>query len=316
VTLYLRQLPVIALLFALTACAAPVLEQLTGRRDFTLLVAGDIGECTEDGPFLTGKLLDHLDGIILVAGDIAYENGSDADFHGCFDRAWGRHKGRIFPVPGNHEYASAQAAPYYRYFGKRAAGPNGYYSFDVAGWHIVALNSNIDTAIGSEEERWLRSDLQKTPSPCILAFMHHSYRSSGWHGRTETLTPLVQDLYRYGASIVITGHDHHYERFAPLDPEGHRDADHGVTFFVVGTGGAELHSTMFRSSGSESVESNFWGVLGLHLRDNGYDWEFIPAQPTDFSDAGSSDCSTRASPRIDSSINPLREGQKVREHTR
>jgi acid phosphatase type 7 len=290
----LRQVPLVALLFSLIACGAPPSDQISARREFTLLVAGDIGECTDGGPFLTGKLLDHLDGIILAAGDIAYERGSDADFRSCFDRAWGRHKARIHPVPGNHEYASKHAAPYYRYFGERAAPPNGYYSFDLGSWHVVALNSNIGTARGSDQERWLRDDLQKTASRCILAFMHHSYLSSGWHGRTESLTALVEDFHHYGVSIVITGHDHHYERFTPTAPNDRADGAYGVRFFVVGTGGAELHSIIFRAPGSEAAQFGVWGLLGLNLHESGYDWEFLPAQATDFRDAGSGRCSTRA----------------------
>lgn len=196
-------------------------------------------------------------------------------------------------MPGNHEYASKQAAPYYPYFGERAAPANGYYSFDLGSWHVVALNRNIDTARGSEQERWLRKNVQKTASPCILAFMHQSYPSSGWHGRTESLTPLVEDLYYYGVSIVITGHDDHDERF-PAAPNGRADNAHGMRFFVVGTGGAELHSTIFRAPQSEAAQSGVCGLLGLNLYEKGYDWEFLPAQTTNFRDAGSGRCSTRA----------------------
>ncbi len=285
----LRLLWLAGLILLAAGVAAPAAE----HRDFTLLAAGDIGECTSDGPFLTGKLLDRLGGEILAVGDLAYEKGSERDFMSCFDRAWGRHKERIHPVPGNHEYRSDHAAPYFRYFGEAAARPGGYYSFDVNGWHIVALNSSIDTAHGSVQERWLSADLRKATAPCVLVFMHYSYFSSGWHGRVAKLTPLVEDMYRYGVSVVLTGHDHHYERFAPVSMGGDRDDRHGIRFFVVGTGGARPYPTIWRPATSETARSGVWGVLGLNLRPGGYDWEFLPAEETDFRDAGSDRCPAR-----------------------
>jgi hypothetical protein len=274
--------------------AAPAPGEPPAPRSFTLIAAGDIGQCSDAGPFLTARLLDRIGGAILAVGDLAYERGTAAEFRDCFDRSWGRHRGRLHPVPGNHEYASPGAAPYFRYFGAAAAPPGGYYSFDIGTWHIVALNSNIEAAPGSPQERWLADDLQQVPADrCILAFFHHTYMTSGYHGRTRALSALVADLYRNGVSMVVTGHDHHYERFAALDRDGTLDKAHGARWFVAGTGGARLYPVPLRVAGSEAAAA-VWGVLGLELRDGGYAWEFVPAEPGAFRDAGSDRCVARA----------------------
>jgi hypothetical protein len=287
----------LALVLCLAACAPPLADR--GRssdepaaatpREFTLIAAGDIGQCGEAGARLTGRLLDRLGGRVLATGDLAYARGSDAEFRDCFDPFWGRHKPRLAPVPGNHDYATAGAAAYFRYFGGQAAPPGGYYSFEAGSWHVVALNSNIDARAGSPQERWLAEDLGSVPAGrCILAFFHHTYVTSGYHGRTAALGALVADLYRFGVSIVLTGHDHHYERFAAVDVDGAPDR-RGARWFVVGTGGATLYPAPLRIPGSE-VAAAQWGVLGLDLREGGYAWEFVPVEGGDFHDRGNDRC--------------------------
>lgn len=257
-----------------------------------LLAAGDIADCKSPGASLTATLLDHLSGPILAVGDLAYPDGSDQDFAQCYHKAWGRHKNRIYPVPGNHEYRTHNAAGYFNYFGERAHPPDGYYSFNLGSWHIIALNSNIDISKGSPQELWLRADLAANKNVCKLAFLHHPVVSSGWHGATPTLQAVRQDFSHARVSVVISGHDHHYERFAPLEPDNTMSYRHGTRFFVVGTGGAERYPTLFSTTGSEAASSGRWGVLKLTLRRAAYDWEWLPVEPADFKDSGTGTCAT------------------------
>jgi hypothetical protein len=286
----LRLLALVLGLLLVGCAVGPELQPPSGHRDFTLLAVGDIADCGSPGAGLTADLLDHLEGRVLAVGDLVYPRGSARDFARCYDPSWGRHKERTWPVPGNRDYGTAGAEPYFRYFGARAGGPGGYYSFELPGWHVVALNSNIDAGKGSAQESWLRADLAAARSHCILAFFHHSWASSGWHGRTHALGALVADLYAARTTLVLTGHDHHYERLAPVDAEGRLDPVHGMRFFVVGTGGVERVSTLVPIKASESATSTTWGVLGLDLSPGGYSWEFVPAEPTRFQDAGAGAC--------------------------
>src|SRR5260221_6245218 len=222
---------------------------------------GDIADCGP-GAAMTARLLDALAGTIFTAGDNAYDAGTEAEFATCFAPTWGRHLARIRPSPGTHDYVTAGAAGYFGYFGDRA-GPagRGYYSFDLGAWHIVSLNSNVSVAAGSEQDRWLAADLAAARQRCVLAFWHHPRFSSALHGSDPSLTDLWRALYDARADLVVNGHDHTYERFAPQTPSGAADSIRGIREFVVGTGGAPLYSFVRIEPNSEVRYNGGWGVL-------------------------------------------------------
>lgn len=275
--------------FALLVIAEPSLS--ANPSSTTLLAAGDIAQCGLPGAAQTAELIEKIPGTVLAVGDLAYPKGTHADFARCYAPTWGRFKSRTLPVPGNHDYQTPNAAGYFDYFGKRAGeAGKGYYSVDKGGWHIVALNSNIDAGANSEQVKWLRDDLAGNRHTCILAFWHHPRFTSGYHGNDANTAVLWDMLYEAGASVVIAGHDHDYERFAPLNGKGQRDEKRGIRAFVVGTGGAKLYDFNFRTEVSEAWNANSWGVLKLELRVDGYDWEFMPAGGGTYRDAGSAKC--------------------------
>ncbi len=197
-------------------------EPAPAAGDPVVLAAGDIAKCNLEWDSYTGYLLDINPGTILSIGDNAYDAGTLQEFRDCYGPTWGRHFDRIYPVPGNHEYGTQGAEGYFTYFGDKATplepgcrrDCKGYYSFDLGAWHIVALNSEVASHAGTEQEQWLRADLAAHPAACILAFWHRPRVSSGYHGTNGPLGPW-QALYDYGADIVLSGHDHDYERFAP-----------------------------------------------------------------------------------------------------
>jgi acid phosphatase type 7 len=267
-----------------------------GDSTAVLVGAGDIASCDGTRPGksaeATAKLLDRIAGAVFTAGDNAYQNGSAAEFMRCYEPTWGRHKRRTHPVAGNHEYVMPGAAGYFGYFGA-AAGDSGkgYYSYSLGSWHIVALNSNIDMRPGSPQLRWLRADLAAHPTRCALAYWHHPRFSSGTtHGSAKETLPLWQALYEAGVDVVIAGHEHNYERFAPQDPLGVADPARGIREFVVGTGGDSHFPLGPPIANSEVANSATFGVLRLTLEPAGYHWEFIPVPGKTFTDAGSGSC--------------------------
>jgi hypothetical protein len=256
-----------------------------------LVGAGDIARCASTGDEATAALLDTLPGIVFTAGDDAYPSGTPADFADCYHPSWGRHRGRTRPSPGNHDYLTAGAAGYFGYFGAQAGEAGvGYYSWDFAGWHLVSLNSNVSMAAGSPQEAWLRADLAAHPAACTLAYWHHPRFSSGQHGGSTAPAPLWQALFDAGADVVVVGHDHTYERFAPQTPTGTADAAMGIRQFVVGTGGAGHYAFLTVEPNSEVRDNTSFGVLVLALRPDGYDWRFVPVAGDAFADAGSGAC--------------------------
>lgn len=215
---------------------------------------------------------------VLALGDLQYTDGALHEFRGSYDPTWGRLRERTRPVPGNHEYATPGAAGYFDYFGAAAGNrSDGYYSFDLGSWHVVALNSNCGAAggcgPGSPQERWLRADLAAHPTACTLAFMHHPLYSSGSHGGTQSVRPLWAALQDAGAEVVLAGHDHNYERFAPQGPDGDARRD-GLRQFVIGTGGAHLRDVGAARPHSEVRHSASHGVLELALHPDRYTWAF------------------------------------------
>ncbi len=257
-----------------------------------VLAAGDIGDCTTPGDEQTASILDNEAGTILALGDVVYPNGTDADFANCFAPSWGRHKARIRPAPGNHEYNTRDAAGYFNYFGALAGERGkGWYSFDVGVWHVVALNSNGAIDPGSPQFAWLKSDLDASRATCTLAYWHHPRFSSGVHGSDARFEPWWEVLYANGVDVVLNGHDHDYERFAKQTPSGGRNDARGIRQFVVGTGGSHLRPFRFNVANSEARQDDTWGVLRLVLRSAGYGWRFLPVAGGTYADAGSDTCS-------------------------
>ncbi len=263
-----------------------------------VLAAGDIASCYGSGDEATAKLLTRINGTVAALGDEAYERGSARDFGRCYDATWGRFKGRTRPVPGNHEYMTPGAKGYFDYFGTVAGEPSGgYYSYDLGGWHVVALNSNDCMRIGgcsvlSNQVRWLKADLSSNEDrTCTLAYMHHPRFSSGEeHGNTPEVGPLWDVLYDAGVDVVLSGHEHNYERFAPQDPGGRADPERGIHEFVVGTGG-ESHYEIGRTlSNSQVHNDNTYGVLKLTLYPKSYNWQFVPVEGQTFTDSGHARC--------------------------
>src|SRR5690242_8740646 len=273
---------------------------------FTLVGAGDIVTCKHlDSAESTAKLIEQIPGTVFAAGDLAYEKGSPAEFKNCYDPTWGKFKNRTKPALGNHEYGGQTADGYFQYWGAQA-GPEGkgFYSYDLGRWHIVVLNTNCGAqglggcATGSPQETWLREDLSKHPDACILAYGHHALFSSGLfkkHAVHPELRPLWEDLFAAHADLVLAGHEHSYERFAPQDPEGSPDPTHGIREIVVGTGGKSHDPLGLPTPNSEVREWKTYGVLKLTLGPGEYSWEFIPVAGSTFQDSGSGACHNTAS---------------------
>ncbi|CAA9210973.1 MAG: hypothetical protein AVDCRST_MAG77-264 [uncultured Chloroflexi bacterium] len=264
----------------------------------TVLAAGDVAGCApaqRAGADATARLLDTHPGAVLVLGDAAYDSGTADEFQRCYAPTWGRHVERTYPAPGNHEYLTPGAAGYFAYFGAAAGeAGRGYYSYRLGDWLVVSLNSNCAAVggcgAGSTQDRWLRATLAANPVRCTLAYMHHPRFSSGEHGGDVTLEPLWRALYDGGADLVLAGHDHNYERFAPQTPSGQADPQRGLRSFVVGTGGVGTRAIPRQVPNSEVRRTGTLGVLKLTLAAAGYDWDFIPVAGQTFRDTGSASC--------------------------
>jgi hypothetical protein len=231
-----------------------------------------------------------------LLGDEQYENATLAKFRVSFAPSWGRFQAVSHPAAGNHEYVTRGAAGYFDYFGK-AAGRRGkgWYSYDIGEWHVIVLNSNCryvgGCELGSPQERWLRADLKAhVDQHCTLAYWHHPRFSSGVHGSSTTYRRWWKDLYAANADLVLVGHDHDYERFAPQDPFGARDPARGVREIVVGTGGKHHDPLVHRIANSEAFNDDAYGILDLTLRPSGYAWRFVPEPGRSFTDGGSARC--------------------------
>jgi hypothetical protein len=274
-------------------------EDAPSRQGASSVVAvGDIASCSDTGDESTARLLSDIKGTVLTLGDEAYPEGSAEDFEECYDPTWGRFKWRTKPVPGNHEYETEGAEGYFDYFGKAAGDPDeGYYSYNLGKWHIVALNSNcgeeeIRCGPGSAQVQWLEEDLAANEGKrCTLAYMHHPRFSSGVkHGSTAGVEPLWEALYEAGAEVVLSAHEHNYERFAPQDPEGRADPQRGIRQFVVGTGGKSHYPILDPLPNSEVHNDESYGVLKLTLHPKSYEWRFLPAAGGEFTDSGEDKC--------------------------
>jgi acid phosphatase type 7 len=299
-----RALPFIAALLlgavTLVACAAPTMPSgptatpadATPRALVTvpvetpppeaevLLAVGDIASCGRDDDEAVAELVARTRGTVALLGDIAYPNGRERDFRECFEPAWGPLLDRLRPVPGNHDYDTRDAAPYFDWFDDRAGEPGrGWYAYDLGEWRIYALNSNCEEVDGcgpgSPQLAWLTEDLAANPRECVLAYWHHARFSSGRHGDSARMADAWAVLDDAGADVVLAGHDHTYERLAPLGPDGTPALD-GIRSFVVGTGGRSLYDFGRPRPGTEARENAHFGVLRLDLSPGSYAWRFLP----------------------------------------
>jgi hypothetical protein len=232
---------------------------------------------------------------VLLLGDTQYLYGELAAYEASYDASWGRYKDISSPALGNHEYLTPGAAGYFAYFGIRAGdAAKGYYSFDLGSWHIVALNTQCEQVggcgAGSAEDVWLRADLAAHTGTCTLAFGHIPRFSSSVRGDETQMLTFWQDLYKAGADLVLNGHEHEYERFAPMDAEGNLDLKQGIREIIAGTGGAEHEPFGNIRPNSEARSDRTFGVLLLTLHPAGYSWQFVPEHGGTFTDAGSANC--------------------------
>lgn len=262
----------------------------------TILVAGDIASCEWQADSATARLVDGLSGIVMTAGDNAYQEGTYRQFRDCYDPTWGRFRERTRPTPGNHDWYTTGARGYFRYFGD-LAGPadRGYYAFDAGPWRVYALTSDCSDVggcrKGSAQHTWLKQDLAAHPTHCVLAVWHQPRFSSGPHGDSKRPISLLQRLHRSGADVVVNGHDHIYERFAPAGPDGTLDRTYGVRQFIVGTGGGPLYRVQEPFAPNSRIrDATSHGVLKLTLEADRYTWEFLPVPGDTLRDEGSGTC--------------------------
>ena len=267
---------------AAAVVTAVALAGTAGAAAPVLNAVGDIASCTSSGDEQTAALLATMPGSIAVLGDIVYENGTEDEFARCFDPSWGPLVPRIKAALGNHEYNSGSAKAAIARFGLPA---DGWYSYSVGAWHVIVLNSNCDRVggcqVGSRQYRWLEADLAAHQNRCTLAYWHHPRFSSGIHGSDSRFNPFWSLLARAHADVVLQGHDHDYERFAPVQ---------GIRSFVVGTGGRSLYPVLFPRPGSVVRSNANYGVLRLTLRPTNYTWAFVPVAGGTFRDSGSGRC--------------------------
>jgi len=256
----------------------------------TLVGAGDIGKCGSSAVAATALLLDRIGGIVFTTGDNAYPKGAEADFRDCYAPYWGRQRARTRPVPGNHDYGTPGAAGYFNYF-EDNAGPYGlgYYSYTAGSWLIIALNSEIVVGAGSAQLQWLRGELSANRARCTMAYWHKPLFTSGPNGPNREMREVWRTLYEFDVDLVINGHDHLYERFAPQDPDGRHDSARGIRQFTVGTGGGDLYTPVMSAPNTETTGIGY-GVLKLTLNDAGYQWEFVPIPGNPFIDTGIGMC--------------------------
>ena len=268
-----------------SAAAAAATAAAATAAVWTVYAAGDIADCRSKRPEVTPaaataelvarELAANPRASVLLLGDNVYQRGSAAAYRDCYDPTWGRFKERTHPAPGNHEYATPGASGYFDYFGA-AAGP-GYFALKLGAWRVISLDSNLDGEAMQTQLAWLTRELAGHRSHCTLAYWHHPLYSSGGHPPNGHMRAAWQLLQRAGAELVLSGHDHDYERFAPQDADGEADRARGMRQFVVGTGGAYATPFLWPRANSEVRDANRSGVLKLVLGERGYTWEFLEA---------------------------------------
>ena len=257
-----------------------------------LVGAGDIASCSSDGDEQTASLLDGLSATVITLGDNAYEEGSLQQYRDCYAASWGRFKPRTRPAVGNHEYLTEGAQGFREYFERGTAAT--YYAYNAGTWRVYVMDSNCakvgGCGPGSPQYEWLAADLTANPRTCVLAYWHHPRFTLGPHANDEGGAGILWDLLdTVGAEVILNGHDHNYQRWAPMRPDGTPDPN-GIRLIINGAGGRN-HTTPTRSDGRvEAQNHDTYGVVRLLLRPGSYDWQFIPVSGGSFSDSGSSPC--------------------------
>jgi hypothetical protein len=307
----------VALALAVSVLLAPPAQARIDERPLeavasgpiTIAAAGDIA-CDPRNPLFNsgqgvgpwcratavGKTIARLDPTaVLVLGDAQYDDGRGSAFRHSYHLSWGRFLRRTWAVPGNHEYWAGSPRGFFDYFGGRA-GPRrkGWFAFSLGSWRVVGLNSNcneVGCGVGSRQHEWLRAELSEHPSRCTLAFLHHPLASSGPHGADPLMGhALWRLMYLAGVDVALAGHDHLYERFAPMAPDLSVDRAKGVRTFVVGTGGAQHYPVSEVHPNSVRRNDETFGVLSMTLRPSSYRWRFVPSAGGSFTDSGVGDC--------------------------
>jgi hypothetical protein len=264
--------------------------------DPVLVGAGAIASCGSTNDEATAQILSTVDGTVFTVGDNAFDSGSLQEFQNCYGPSWGAFLARTRPAAGSREYITPDAAGSFAYFGD-AAGPvdKGYYAYDLGNWRIYVLNSNCTKVggceAGSAQETWLRADLEAHPNSCIGAYRHAARFSSGRFADDPRMQPFWRDLYDHGAEFVINGHDHNYQRYAPMTPLGQVDRAKGIREFIVGTGGNGHTSLSTQTPAIREAASDLaYGVLKITLHPAGYDWQFLATSKAPFDDSGADRC--------------------------
>jgi hypothetical protein len=257
----------------------------------SVLAVGDIADESDCGA-VTAAVVDDFPGTpVLALGDLAYPDGTASDFSDCYARNWGQFDSRVYPVPGNHDYHSTDAGPYYDYFGPRAGVKGeGWYSFDYSGWHLIALNSELSMRSSSEQYAWLAGDLAASSAQCTIAYWHAPRWNVGLHepgsSRSEDVWEALEGA---GVEIVLGGHDHNYQRWTPQNAKGEA-VENGIRQFVVGTGGNGLYDQEINDPQLEVFYNASYGVLKIDLAPDSYTWGFVSAAGDSFTDSGSGTC--------------------------
>ena len=240
-----------------------------------VVAVGDIGMCSERVTVSrTAAVVDQFAGPLLLVGDLAYMHGTFQNFQDCFDPSWGRFRNRWYPVPGNHEYETPFAAGYRQYFGDSAT-PHGatFYSLRIGDWLVLMLDSSLSARVGSEQYEFVRATLRTTRPPCTMAVWHHPLFSSGPNGPNAFMRDMWTLLYDADADVVVSGHDHLYERFGKQDVDGRSDI-RGLRQLIAGTGGAQLYEFQRQEPNSQARHRSH-GVLRLTLLPTSYQWTFV-----------------------------------------
>jgi 3',5'-cyclic AMP phosphodiesterase CpdA len=286
----------LAIVFALSSCGGNAADE-----PYTLIAAGDIAQCDiglpkDSNAFKTANLVERLlaqsgdRAAVLTLGDNVYYTGHLQEFQSCYEGTWGKFKSRTWAIPGNHDYGVANAAGYFDYFGTRAgANRSGFYKQDLGKWNLLAMNSNIASDANSNQMSWLKAELAAN-SGCKLAAWHYPVISSSTRGNNSTMQTIWTELAAKKVDIVLQGHEHLYERFAPMQSDGSVDAANGIRSFVVGTGGASLYDFGATKPNSEARIRDF-GVLVLKLYSSRYEWSFHTIDGATL-DGGSANCKT------------------------
>lgn len=278
-----------------------------------LIGAGDIGDCTRPGVRMTGKVVDSLlnattaEAWVFTLGDNAYDRGTATEFLECYDPFWGRFRAVTRPVTGNHEWKHGQllrvlpvfgnADPYFAYFSSfpgQVGEPDApWYRYTAGSWDVIALDPGKTRGIDRDDAlwRWLEAELTDPErSVCTLVYSHYPRFSVGTHGDNPRMRDVWELMDRLGVDVLVSGHDHKYQRFEPATADGAPESS-GIRQFVVGTGGGELRQRTRPSDGPVVLWSaDHYGVIKFTLSAGAYAWEFVTSAGV--FDSGTGQCET------------------------